>query len=113
MQITKCKERVFLIFAALSFASIAQADTLYTYTGNQFNPVLSDPVYTDGFTGMTPCACSITGSFTVAGGPLPLDTYVVTPLSFSFQFDGHVFDMSNTARFSTITVGLNPDGSAR
>ena len=68
---------VLIVAAVLSLDVTVRADTIYTYTGNQF----------DRFSGEAACppVCSISGSFTVAqpfAGYLPVTS--VIPLSFSF-----------------------------
>jgi hypothetical protein len=74
------------------------ADTIYTYTGNGFTTV----------TGLYSTSMSVSGSFTVAGGPLSCSAgCAFTPLSFNFS-DG-VQNITNinaqSAQFTITTDG--------
>jgi hypothetical protein len=93
-----------LLWAAIAFAPSAQANTVYTYTGDAFT----------SFNGTDSCPpeCKITGSFTVAE-PLgdSLSFTFVDPLSFSFTDGSVTLDQTNSSVFNTLDFNFWTDSS--
>ena len=84
-----------LMMGLCLFAASAQADTIYTYTGNPFTV----------FSGLDVCppVCNISGSFTLASplaANLPFGT--ITPTAFSFT-DGSITITGGGPRFEVAT----------
>jgi hypothetical protein len=94
----------FLFLSALLLVLPAPllADTVYTYTGNDFSTFSSPTVFTS--------ADSLTGSFTVAT-PLGANLEVqLQPVSFSFSDGVETFTQANTTASSNLVVFTDASG---
>jgi hypothetical protein len=93
---------VALAAVLMVIASRAMADTVYTYTGNQFNFLLGTAC---------PPECNISGSFTL---PSPIGDNVtgafVTPTSFSFSDGLMTITQANATGFSFDHISTNSSG---
>ncbi len=91
-----------LVFV-LGGAQVAQADTVYTYTGNNFN----------FFYNGTSCGsvCSVSGSFSVSTAlGANLVNYTVAPTSYSFA-DGLSTNTDQNSQVNTFTVSTDGSGN--
>jgi hypothetical protein len=95
-------QSLFLSALLLVLPAPLLADTVYTYTGNDFNTISSPSVFTT--------ADSISGSFTVAT-PLGANLEVeVQPVSFSFSDGVETFTQANTTASSNLVVFTDASG---
>jgi hypothetical protein len=93
---------LFLSALLLVLSAPLLADTVYTYTGNDFNTFSSPTVFTS--------ADSLTGSFTVAT-PLGANLEVqLQPVSFSFSDGVETFTQANTTASSNLVVFTDASG---
>lgn len=99
---------VFAAALVMSLAATAQADVVYTYTGNTFTSFIGG--------GSCPPECAITGSFTVAQalaanlGYSP-PTANVTPIAFSFTDGAHTITQSSTTYPAVFSIGTDGSGA--
>src|SRR6266852_9607446 len=97
MDFQKLATRFTLVIGSLAlFATVSEANTVYTYTGNPFNQF---------FSATCPPECDISGSFTVSAPLAPNLTslFIFTPNSFSFT-DGIVTVTQTNATTSAFEV---------